>query len=73
MFIEPTSLGGAGHEPDGRLTAADLAALRTQMPYADLSGIERDRRPEKLTDLFTVDLLVRYVRWKLDSCFLEVK
>lgn len=66
LFIDPTSLGGVGREPDDRLTATDLAALRRQMPYADLSGIGLDRRPENLTDLFTVDLLVRYVAWKLE-------
>ena len=32
LFIEPTSLSGAGHEPDGRLTAADLAALARRCP-----------------------------------------
>jgi acyl carrier protein len=67
LFIEPTSLGGAVHEPDCRLTAADLAALRVQMPYADLSDLERDRRLDRVTDLFTVDLLVRYVTWKLEG------
>ena len=37
------------------------------MPYADLSDRERDRRLDNVTDLFTVDLLVRYVTWKLES------
>jgi acyl carrier protein len=50
---------------DGRATAADLAALRSQMPYADLSALERDRRLDRIDDLFTVDLLARYVVWKL--------
>jgi hypothetical protein len=35
------------------------------MPYADLTGLERDRRLGAITDLFTVDLVVRYVTWKL--------
>ena len=37
------------------------------MPYADLSGLERDRRLDDVVDLFTVDLLVRYVTWKLEG------
>ena len=35
------------------------------MPYADLGGLDRDRRFGALTDLFTVDLVARYVGWKL--------
>ena len=50
---------------DGRATAEDLAALRSQMPYADLSALERDRRLNRIDDLFTVDFLTRYVMWKL--------
>ena len=52
------------------------------MPYADLGELERDRRPGRIDDLFTVGLLVDYVRWRLGSggpaegltraiCFLE--
>ena len=50
---------------DGRATAEDLAALRSQMPFADLSALERDRRLNRIDDLFTVDSLTRYVLWKL--------
>jgi acyl carrier protein len=50
---------------DGRVTAEGLAALRSQMPYADLTALERDRRLNRIGDLFTVDLLMRYVTWKL--------
>lgn len=66
LFTEPAFLGGPGYVRDGRLTPEGLAALRTQMPYADLSGLERDGRPDRVTELFTVGLLVRYVTWKLD-------
>jgi hypothetical protein len=37
------------------------------MPYADLSDLERGWRVGKITDRFTVDLLVRYVTWKLEG------
>jgi acyl carrier protein len=50
---------------DGRATAPDLAALRSLMPYADLSTLERDSRLNQIGDLFTVDFLTRYVLWKL--------
>jgi acyl carrier protein len=52
---------------DGRATAEHLAALRSQMPYADLSALERDGRLSRIDDLFTVDFLTRYIMWKLDG------
>ena len=67
LFIEPNSPGEADYVRDGRVTTEGLAALRARMPYADLSDRERDRRLDNVTDLFTVDLLVRYVTWKLES------
>jgi acyl carrier protein len=50
---------------DGRATDEDLAALRLQMPFADLTALERDRRLKLIDDLFTVDFLTRFVMWKL--------
>ena len=47
------------------MTAQALAALRSQMPYVDLTALERDGRLNRIDDLFTVDLLTRYVTWKL--------
>ena len=35
------------------------------MPYADWRELERDRRLDRIDDLFTVDLVTSYVRWKL--------
>ena len=67
LFIEPESPGEAEYVRDGRVTADGLAALRARMPYADLSGLERDRRLNDVIELFTVDLLVRYVTWKLEG------
>jgi acyl carrier protein len=64
LFIEP---GAAGDAWDGRVTAEGLDALRSRMPFADLDDPGRDRPLEKVGDLFTVGLLVRYVTWKLES------
>ncbi len=35
------------------------------MPYADLKNLERHRRLSRIDDLFTVDLVVSYIRWKV--------
>jgi hypothetical protein len=49
-----------------------MAELRARMPYADLTGFDRDRRHSAVSELFTVDLLVRYVRWRLGRADQEV-
>jgi acyl carrier protein len=50
---------------DGHLTDEGLAALRSQMPYADLTSLDRDRHLININDLFTVNLLTSYIGWKL--------
>jgi acyl carrier protein len=65
LFPEPFRVGDSALFNDGRLTDDGLAALHTKMPYADWRTLERDRRLDRIGDLFTVDLLTSYVRWKL--------
>lgn len=48
----------------GQVSDDCLAALRAQLPYADLSGRERSRRLNQIADLFTVDLLSSFITWK---------
>ncbi|MGB2608821.1 MAG: acyl carrier protein [Isosphaeraceae bacterium] len=67
LIMEPVSLGNAAYVQDGHLTDEGLAALRSQMPYADLTNFDRDRRLINMNDLFTVNLLASYIRWKLGT------
>jgi acyl carrier protein len=66
LFIEPHSRGDADYVRDGRVTEEGLVAIRSQMPHADLRILDQDRRLSDISDLFTVDLLVRYITWKLE-------
>ena len=52
---------------DGKVTEVGLAALRQRMPFADWSELERDGRLSRIDDLLTVDLLTRYIMWKLGA------
>jgi acyl carrier protein len=65
LFAEPVFRGDTDLVQDGRVTDEGLAVLRSHMPYADLRNLERDRRLSRIEDLFTVDLVVSYIRWKL--------
>jgi acyl carrier protein len=67
LFIEPPVAGGGDYVQDDRVTRDGLVALQSQMPYADLSDLERGQRLNDFSDLFTVDLLIRYITWKLEA------
>ena len=67
LFPEPIFSDDPAYARDGLVTDECLSALRSRMPYADLERLERDRRLGRIDDLFTVGLLVGYVRWQLGS------
>jgi acyl carrier protein len=50
---------------DGQVTDEGLALLRTHMPFADWTELERNRCLGHIDELFTVDLLSRFITWKL--------
>lgn len=45
----------------GRVTPEGLQELRKKMPCADLTSFEKDPRVSNFSNLFTVDLINRYV------------
>ena len=65
LFPESIFQGDPEFVQDGKLTPKGMAELRTRMPYADLTRFERDPNFEGLRDLFTVDLISRYIESKL--------
>ncbi|MGP0068775.1 MAG: acyl carrier protein [Isosphaeraceae bacterium] len=65
LFSELVLQGVTEIVQDGHVTDEGLATLRSQMPYADLKALERDRRLNRIDDLFTVGLLSRYITWRL--------
>jgi acyl carrier protein len=50
---------------DGRFTPRGIGKLRARLPFADLKEFERDPQAEHISDLFTVELIIRYVQAKL--------
>ena len=67
LFPESIFQGDPEFVQDGRVTDKGLAELRARMPFADLSGFEQNPELSRLSDLFTVDLITRYIQGKL-SC-----
>ena len=65
LFPESIFQGDPDFVQDGQVTAKGLSELKTRMPYADMAAFEKDPQFENIGDLFTVDLIVRYVKSKL--------
>jgi acyl carrier protein len=68
LFPESIFQGDPDLVQDGRVTDKGMGQLAARMPYADLAGFDRDRRVTAVSDLFTVDLIARYVARKLGLC-----
>ncbi len=64
LFPESVFQGDPDFVQEGRVTDRGMGELRARLPYADLAAFEKDRRLSAVTDLFTVDLVVRYIAWK---------
>ncbi len=67
LFPESIFQGDPEMVQNGKLTPKGLSELKARMPYADLTRFEQNPDFEGLRDLFTVDLISRYIRSKLTS------
>jgi acyl carrier protein len=65
LFPESIFQGDPEFVQNGKVTAKGLEELRTRMPFADLGDFEADPQVSHLSDLFTVDLITRYIQGKL--------
>src|SRR5262249_46650310 len=67
LFPESIFQGDPEFVQDGKVTDKGLAELRARMPFADLAQFEQNPEMSHLSDLFTVDLITRYIQGKLES------
>ncbi len=67
LFPESIFQGDPEFVQDGRVTEKGLAELRARMPFADLSAFEKDPQVSGISDLFTVEMITRYIQGKLEQ------
>src|SRR6266853_589959 len=67
LFPESIFQGDPEMVQNGKVTARGLEELRTKMPFADLSKFQSNPDISQMSDLFTVDLIARYVEGKLSA------
>src|SRR6185295_12856753 len=67
LFPESIFQGDPDFVQNGRVTAKGLDELRERMPFADLSKFAANPEVTHISELFTVDLITRYIQGKLSS------
>jgi acyl carrier protein len=67
LFPESIFQGDPELVQDGRVTPKGLQELRAKMPFADLTKFEENPEVGNLSNLFTVDLITRYIQGKLEN------
>jgi acyl carrier protein len=67
LFPESIFQGDPDLVQNGRVTDKGLQELRSKMPFADISKFEANPELSNLSDLFTVELITRYIQGKLGS------
>src|SRR5436309_16001021 len=65
LFPEAIFQGDPEFVQNGRVTDKGLAELRARMPFADLSSFEKNPEVGAISDLFTVEMITRYIQGKL--------
>ncbi len=65
LFPESIFNGDPEFVQDGKVTGKGLAELRARMPFADLSKLESNPDVNGIGDLFTVEMITRYIQGKL--------
>ena len=64
-MFDPNVLSNEEYAQDGVVTEAGIAALREKMPHADLDAFASDPQVDKLGDVFTVDMVCKFVKSKI--------
>ena len=67
LFPESIFQGDPEFVQNGRVTEKGLAELKARMPFADLEQFEQNPEVSHISDLFTVELITRYIQGKLDT------
>ena len=65
LFPESIFQGDPDFVQDGKVTEKGISELRARMPFADLGKFEQNPEVSAISDLFTVDMIAKYIQGKL--------
>ena len=67
LFPESIFQGDPEFVQNGKVTQKGLDELRQKMPFADLNKFEQNPELTAISDLFTVDMITKYIEGKLGA------
>lgn len=67
LFPESIFQGDPDFVQNGKVTQKGLDELRQKMPFADLAKFEKNPELTAISDLFTVDMIAKYIERKLSA------
>ena len=65
LFPESIFQGDPKFVQNGKISPEGLAELRAKMPFADTTEFEKNPQFDQIGDLFTVDLITKFVQSKM--------
>ena len=65
LFPESLASADSAFIQDGLVTSEGIDELRTTMPHANVDKLAADPKVENIQDLFTVDLIVKFLEARL--------
>ncbi len=67
LFPESIFQGDPDFVMNGKVTQKGLDELRQKMPFADLAKFEKNPELTAISDLFTVEMISKYIQGKLGA------
>lgn len=65
LFPENLSASDGGFVKDGVVTPEGVAELKNRMPHADVDSFAKDPKVENIQELFTVNMIVKFLEKKV--------
>ena len=65
LFPENLASADSSFMQDGIVTESGIAEMRTRMPHADIDKFAENPKVENIQDLFTVQMIVKFLELKL--------
>ncbi|QDU39725.1 Acyl carrier protein [Maioricimonas rarisocia] len=67
LFPENLAAADSGFVEDGVVTDKGIAELRARMPHADVDSFADDPKVENIQELFTVDMICKFLESKVNG------
>src|SRR5438128_4666703 len=67
LFPESIFQGDPDFVQNGKVTDKGLDELRQRMPFADITRFEKNPELTAISDLFTVEMITKYIEGKLSA------